>query len=328
LLDSSYGNPCSSSLFSTLPADQMGCIRLRILGLFNADPQVYDVVFVQNIQAAVEIIGHSLQEMTGKQKGPQWLGYYAGMYSNIACLTESRPRTKCFGDEHEVQTWIRKGKFRQRRGLFAYPGQTTPGARVLPLEWYVGAITIQFSQGSVYVMVDASALCCTGGLDFSYHYALPDFVTVTLDRIFGYPDLSALLIRRAAIRQIWGHGVAAGPIHKALEGASLPTHKLLALDCAITVLYRLYGTEPMSTISQHTTSLIKTLYSRMSSARHRNGQLVCEFYDNHMGTVGDASTHGATIVFNILAIDGTMVDPDSVLAFARQRHIYLGSADV
>lgn len=122
----------------------MGCIRLRILGLFNADPQVYDVVFVQNIQAAVEIIGHSLQEMTGKQKGPQWLGYYAGMYSNIACLTESRPRTKCFGDEHEVQTWIRKGKFRQRRGLFAYPGQTTPGARVLPLEWYVGAITIQF----------------------------------------------------------------------------------------------------------------------------------------------------------------------------------------
>lgn len=112
--------------------------------------------------------------------------------------------------------------------------------------------------------MDAASLAGTTALDLSNPDISPDFVTISFHKIFGLPNLGALLVqkRHSALlkrRRYFGGGtvemVTTNPhawhaskqdhIHEVLEDGTLPFHSIVALGHAMDVHEELFGPDPM-----------------------------------------------------------------------------------
>lgn len=97
-------------------------------------------------------------------------------------------------------------------GLFAYPGQSNMTGRRLPLSWAGRARHSRHLQNT-YTLLDAAALAMTAPMASVFRDAdtAPDFTCLSLYKIFGFPDLGALVIRKQsghvlALRRYFGGG--------------------------------------------------------------------------------------------------------------------------
>ncbi len=262
----------------------------------------------------------------------------------------------CFRNDAEVEQWL-GGTSSQNEGvklgLFAYPGQSNMTGRRLPLSW-PGMLrkSNHISHQDTYSLLDAAALATSYPLNkvFSDPETAPDFTSLSFYKIFGYPDLGALIVRKASGRILqWGRRYFGGgtvdavtvlgkkpffknreTLHESLEDGTLPFHNIIALNAAIDTHERIYGPDPMAKISRHTSFLGKMLYVKMSSLMHPNGVSVCKIYTNPAeSTYGDSTTQGATVAFNVVAADGSFVPYTSVVeTFADERKIYVRSGQL
>lgn len=163
----------------------------------------------------------------------------------------------CFTNDEEVEDWLDGSQSPNPDshndvglpGLFAYPGQSNMTGRRLPLHW-PGQLRKSsiLSHQNTYSLLDAAALATTTGLDFSDPDAAPDFTTVSFYKIFGFPDLGGLLVRKASghilqWRKYFGGGTVNSltvfheqtvqrkdsSIHDNLEDGTLPFRKTASL---------------------------------------------------------------------------------------------------
>jgi selenocysteine lyase/cysteine desulfurase len=208
--------------------------------------------------------------------------------------------------------------------------------------------------------MDAAALAMTSGLEgvFADPEAAPDFVCVSFYKVFGFPDLGGLVVRKEsghilALRKYFGGGTVsivsavggawhlskgldAGPaatagdehgvaLHEGLEDGTLPFHSILALGEAIDVHAELYGS--MENISTHTTALMRRMYVGMRGLRYDNGQPLCKIYEGEAEeeAFGDARLHGATVAFNVFRADGGYETYATVERLANDRGVYVRS---
>jgi selenocysteine lyase/cysteine desulfurase len=195
---------------------------------------------------------------------------------------------------------------------------------------------------------------------FSDPDAAPDFVCVSFYKIFGFPDLGALVVRREsghilALRKYFGGGTVsmvstmsgawhlskalesaagtgtgvgegeASALHEGLEDGTLPFHSIVALGEALNVHVELYGS--MENVSAHTTALVGRLYQGMRRLRYPNGQRLCRIYGGEDGRTefGDATCQGATISFNVFRADGGYESYAVVEKLANERGVYVRS---
>jgi molybdenum cofactor sulfurtransferase len=229
-------------------------------------------------------------------------------------------------------------------GLFAYPGQSNMTGRRLPLSWTskLRQSSLAYHQDS-YSLLDAAALATTAELDFSDPESAPDFTAVSFYKIFGFPDLGGLIVRKKSghilsWRKYFGGGTVHmltvlheatvqrkdTTIHEGLEDGTLPFHSILALGCAIDDHRRLYGS--MKIVSQHTSILMQHLYAGLSRLSYPDGRPLCKIYhDTARGEnpYADPKTQGATIAFSVLQADGTYIGHSVVERLANDKGIYL-----
>ncbi|KAI0150341.1 pyridoxal phosphate-dependent transferase [Xylariaceae sp. FL1272] len=160
----------------------------------------------------------------------------------------------------------------------------------------------------------------------------PDFVAFSLYKIFGFPDIGALVVRRQSghiltLRKYFGGGTVSmvttfgAPWHRS-KGLQSPR---LALGESIDVHRRLYGS--MRSVSNHCSYLIETLHAGMSRLCHSNYQPVCYIYSENKD-FGDPDRQGSTIAFNILQSDGSYVPYSEVERMANNANIYIRSGGV
>ena len=113
-------------------------------------------------------------------------------------------------------------------------------------------------------------------------------------KIFGYPDLGAIIVRRDAghvllQRRYFGGGTRAAitansfhaprkELHEALEDGTLPFHTILALDASLNNFTRLFGSH--LNVSRHAALVSRLTHTLLSSLRHHNGQRVCQLYSS------------------------------------------------
>lgn len=193
-------------------------------------------------------------------------------------------------------------------------------------------------------MLDAAALASTTALDLSNPLTAPDFVALSFYKIFGFPNIGALIVRKdsahvlqdrryfgggtvdmiIAVNDTW-HAKKDTSIHDRLEDGTLPFHSIFALDHAIDVHERLYGPNPMKFISHHTAQLGKQLYDGLAGLRHANGAPLCRIYKDPNAIYGDPTMQGATVAFNVMRASGEMVGYADVEAAADDRRIYVRS---
>jgi len=361
-----YGNPHSANEPAKISGDMVDDIRERTLRFFGADPEHYDLVFVANATAGIKLVADAFRDLAEKTKtGTFWYGYHKDAHTSLVGVRElTNGDHQCFETDEDVTLWLEdpaNTRLVNRRnltglGLLAYPGQSNLNGRRLPLKWLRQLRESQALQNT-YSLLDAAALAMTSPLDhiFADPHAAPDFTCVSLYKIFGFPDLGALIVRKdsghiLALRKYFGGGTVhmvgtigsawhrskalepsgdggqeggSHALHEGLEDGTLPFHSILALGEAIEVHRRLYGS--MANISRHTTGLVRALHAGMARLRHPNGQPVCHVYCDDDDAFGDPTRQGATIAFNVFRQDGTYVPYSTVEGMANERRIYIRS---
>lgn len=347
-----FGNPHSESKSSRLSTLRVEETRLRALKFFNASPDEFDLVFVQNATAAIKLVSEILQSYS-KEEGGFWYGYHGDSHTSLVGIREvARAGYTCFDRDEDVEEWI--GNFRKEKAdgaekrrptrLFAYPGQSNMTGRRLPVSWPGKVRKCTASQPrNTFTLLDAAALASTAELDLRNPDAAPDFTALSFYKIFGFPDLGALIVRRSlgsvlrrkyfgggtvemVVNGVQWHSLHSGHPHEFLEDGTLPFHNIVALDHAISAHERLYVSQKL--VSRHTARLVGYLYASMASLRHANGSPVCVIYKDPKATYGDASSTGPTIAFNIRYADGTWVKLDDLEALAEKNGIHLRTGGV
>ncbi|KAK4239717.1 pyridoxal phosphate-dependent transferase [Achaetomium macrosporum] len=380
LLANLYGNPHSANQPAQLSGDVVDAVRLQALRFLGADPRHFDLVFTANATAAIKLVADAFRDLGEQTRaGRFWYGYHADAHTSLVGVRElTRGHHTVFEGDGEVEAWLDGddgggGKVAVERervsslGLFAYPGQSNLTGRRLPLEW-AGKLRRRRGGGmrDTYSLLDAAALAmtCPMARVFADPEAAPDFVCVSFYKIFGFPDLGGLVVRREsghilALRKYFGGGtvsmvsaiggawhlskglensrggtgdgedqMSGGALHEGLEDGTLPFHSILALGEAIDVHAELYGS--MENISAHTTALARRLYEGMRRLRYRNGQPLCMVYEAGDGTTGygNARRQGATVAFNVFRADGGYESYATVERLANERGVYVRSGGI
>ncbi|KAF2265660.1 PLP-dependent transferase [Lojkania enalia] len=319
LISNLYGNPHSASNASQLTTRRIEDIRLRLLEMFNADPEEFDVVFVANATAGIKLVMDAFRD----NKGGFWYGYHRDAHTSVIGMREAAARHQCFTSDAEVEQWIDQPITEPSSlRLFAYPAQSNMNGRRLPLCWPRRIRSAK--RDAVYTLLDAAALVSTSPLDLGDAGTAPDFIVLSLYKIFGFPDLGALIIRRASSsvfdrRQYFGggtvemvvclkeqwHAKKSESLHERLEDGTLPIHSIMALDFAMKVHHELFGSPEK--ISRHTTFLAARLYKDLSSLQHGNREYVCQMYKDPASRYGDSTTQGPIVAFNVRNPNGGWV---------------------
>ncbi|KAJ4173895.1 hypothetical protein NW754_012886 [Fusarium falciforme] len=365
MISNLWGNPHSENLPAKLSGEMVDNIRAKTLDFLGADPDHFDLVFVANATAAIKLVADGFRDLGEKTPTKSfWYGYHREAHTSIIGVRElTSGDYHCFEDDESVDKWldypsnpeVRKSK-PTGLGLFAYPGQSNLSGRRLPKGW-LRRIRENPQLRNTYTLFDAAALAMTTSLGslFSDPSDAPDFTCLSFYKIFGFPDLGALVVRRASghvlnLRRYFGGGTVAQlfplngdtrvakkvpglgdqydmwNIHDGLEDGTLPFHSILALGLAIDTHIRLYGS--MDAISRHCCYLARSLYKSLVALRYPNGAPVVEIYVDDPCAYGDPSRQGATFAFNIMRQDGTYVPWTDVEKLANDAGVYIRAGGV
>jgi len=345
LLTNLYGNPHSSSSSSQLSTRNIEDIRHDALRFFNADPAHFDLVFVANATAGIKLVMEAFRE---EEQG-FWYGYHKDAHTSLVGVREAaKGGNKCFENDEEVEQWLEQGKLEQeelgstagRTELFAYPAQSNMNGRRLPLNWCGRVRSSSSSIRRRYTLLDAAGLVSTSPLDLSDIESAPDFIVLSFYKIFGFPDLGALIVRKESadilrrrayfgggtvdmvvcLKEQW-HAKKADSIHEALEDGTLPIHSIMALRHAMAVHKDLYGS--MQNISRHLANLSESLYDGLAALRHGNDITVCETYLDEASDYRDTELQGPIIAFNIRNAQSGYFSTTEVEKLANIRNIQL-----
>ena len=341
-----------------LSTERIENARSQALQFFNADPERFDLVFVPNATAAIKMVAEGMRAFSDASDQPFSYLYHSDAHTSLVGVRElANGGVHCFTSDDQVNAWIddgmpsfatpgQKHPSVTNVQLFAYPAQSNMNGRRLPLDWgsKIKSIMDQ-SHTRVYTLLDAAAFVATAPLNLGDCKVAPDFVALSFYKIFGQPDLGALLVRKDAghvlrSRRYFGggtvdmvingqqpwHAIKETSLHEALEDGTPAFHNMVALGIAFDVHEKLFGS--MENVSQHTSSLAKDLYQRMSSLAHANGKAVCQLHKGVKATYGDSRSQGPTIAFNIQNSSGAWIGKSDFEALAVVNNIQLRTGGV
>ena len=334
-------NPHSDASKPSFSAMMVEETRQKVLRFFNADPEHFDVVFTANATGAVKLI---MECFAGHEQGFDYL-YHYNAHTSLVGVREQAKNSRCLATAEEMEYWLDGGQILPETGpvgrpvLFAYPAQSNMNGERLPLSWSA-RIRGSAHHQSTYVLLDAAALVSTSPLDLSNHATAPDFVAASFYKIFGFPDLGALIVRKASAavlrhRKYFGGGTTEmigcigmpwverkeSSVHARLEDGTIAIRSILALSCAIDTHTNLFG--GLAEVSRHTAWLAERLYHRLAGLEHANGRPVCHIYKAPASKYGDSSSQGATLTFNIRKSDGCWQSGFDVGAMLRENGIHV-----
>lgn len=346
------GNPHSASPASQLATRRIEDTRLRALQFFNADPAEFDLVFVANATAGIKLVVEALRAASD---GFDYV-YHQASHTSLVGVREEAHNSFCVSDQ-QVEAWLdghapfRPDEQRSSALLFAYPGQSNMDGARYPLDWSHRLRNIDRpSEGPLLTLLDAAALAATSPLDLAESDTAPDFTVVSFSKIFGFPDLGGLIVRRQAesvfarrkyfgggtvetvvcYKEQW-HAPKCDRLHERLEDGTLPVHSIMALDSAIAVHRQLFGS--ISRVASHVSCLTARLYAGLQELRHCNGDRVCELYSAGPGAFLPGGTHhpsgsatGSIVAFNMRNQAGAWISLAEVekLASLKGFHVRTG----
>ncbi|KAH7171203.1 pyridoxal phosphate-dependent transferase [Dactylonectria macrodidyma] len=340
-----FGNPHSASLSSQLSTSRIEDTRMNLLSFLGADPIEYDLVFVPNATAGVKLV---VDAMRSQPKG--WLyAYHQACHTSIVGAREEALHSLCLNDD-TVEAWIDGvdpfkdcPQPRAPTTLFSYSAQSHMDGKRYPLSWSANLKENNSNSDSrIFTLLDASSFSATSRLTLDQPNISPDFIVLSLYKIFGFPDLGALIVRRSAepifdSRKYFGGGtvdmVVCGKeqwhapkshfLHERLEDGTLPFHSIVALDIAMGVHRKLFGS--MDQVTSHTSYLTQRMLRGLHHLRHANGAPVCTIYTGSSSDPESLGT-GPAVSFNIKNSMGawTSLTEFEKLANLKMMHIRTG----
>ncbi|CAG8980934.1 hypothetical protein HYALB_00003793 [Hymenoscyphus albidus] len=340
MMSNLYGNPHSASPSSQLSTSRIEDTRLKVLQYFRADPEHFHVVFVANATAGIKLVMEALRALDG---GFSYT-YHMDSHTSLVGVREGAIASYCL-DDGEVENWLSGNANNESAPvatrLFAYPAQSNLDGRRLPLSWAQRVKSLcSPTKSTIYTLLDASALVSTAQLDLNDIDKAPDFTVLSFYKIFGFPDLGALVVRKdsgailqkrkyfgggtvdvvLSVKEQW-HALKGQSLHESLEDGTLPFHSIMALSSAIDVHADLYGS--MDRIAKHTSFLAQKLYTGLKALKHANSLPVCVVYSK--GDAFEENMQGPVVAFNIQNSQGAWVSNVEFERLASIRNFHIRS---
>ena len=335
-----YGNPHSASQSSQLTTNRIEDTRLKVLRFFKADPKDFDIIFVANATAGIKLV----MDAFGSRSGGFAYGYHMESHTSIVGVREKAVSSCCLDDE-DTESWLSGCRplvddATPTLNLFAYPAQSNLDGRRLPPSWPRRVRDVVANESTTYTLLDASAFVSTSPLDLSDASSAPDFIVLSFYKIFGFPDLGALIVRKESgsvlrERKYFGggtvdvvlcgkeqwHAPKCQSFHDSLEDGTLPFHNILAVNSAIDSHQKLYGS--MDKIASHTAYLAQKLFLGLNSLRHANAEPVCVMYSQSSQSKATQSLQGPVVAFNLRNSQGAWVSNIEFEKLASVRNIHI-----
>jgi selenocysteine lyase/cysteine desulfurase len=323
-----FGNPHSANPSSVAMTDHLERTRRSILHYFNAGED-YTVVFNLNASGALKLVGESFTFNAGSRflatfdnhnsvNGIREFASAKGATVAYAPLTTPALRL----NKPELEALLNQAA-PQQENLFAYPAQSNFSGVKHPLDLIATAQSRHWS-----VLLDAAAFVPSNPLDLSA--VMPDFVTISFYKMFGYPTgVGALLARRSALSKLkrpWfaGGTVNFASVHRqahvlsaneaAFEDGTLNYLSIPAVEIGLRHLESI----GIGTIHKRVTCLSGWLLEELLTLRHSNGRAMVRIY-------GPATMHdrGGTITLNLYDPQGHLLDYRRVEELAGEERISL-----
>ena len=335
-----FGNPHSGSPSSQLSSTRIDDTRVQVLRFLNADPELFDVVFVANATAAIKLVAEAFRD----QAGGFWYSYHVDSHTSLVGVRElAELGSQCLVNDDDVNEWLaalmQPSDTPRSCTLFGYTGQSNLSGYRPPLDWCSKLYKLRkLNDEHIYSLYDAAARLSTASMDFSDPLNTPDFTALSFYKIFGLPDLGALIVRKECShifheRKFFGGGTVdmiislgaqwheskQSSLHSRLEDGTVPFHSIIALGLALSTHSRLFGS--MNNISIHTSFLARRVHRRLSSMRHSTGVWLCQFYGPAAPDFG--GSQGPTMAFNLRDARGNWIGKSEVEKLAAIRGIQL-----
>jgi selenocysteine lyase/cysteine desulfurase len=307
------GNPHSMNGASLASSALLAEARAMLRRFFNAAD--YDVCFTQNASGAIRLVAESFPFARGST-----LLLSADNHNSMNGVREFARRA---GADVRYLPLDRELRLCGRElgngpGLFAYPAQSNFSGVKHPLGLVRRAHACGYS-----VLLDAAAFVPSSTLDLQA--VRPDFVAVSLYKMFGYPTgIGALLARPGALmslRRPWFAGgtveyaTVDGMTHRLRDGAeAFEDGTVNYLDVgAIPAGLRWVDSIGVDRIGAHACALAARLSGGMRALRHRNGDPMVVLYGP-----ADLVDRGPVVSFNVLDDRGEAVAYEYVESLARE----------
>lgn len=317
LMQSVLGNPHSNNPSSSCSSTQIRTAKNDVLNFFEADANIYEVIFTANATAAIKLVAESFAFQAGSRllltadnhnsiNGIR--EYAAGKNAAIEYLALN-PDLSLFKLEDKLNA-NDPIKF---PSLFAYPAQSNFSGIQYSLDLVHKAQSLGYQ-----VLLDAAAFAPSNRLSLSDYPA--DFVCISFYKMFGYPTgIGALIARKSRLNKLnrpWFSGGTVeyastqhhmhqlSPGAAAYEDGTLNFASAQAVSHGLNFLNRIGIDE----IKQHCSQLGERLINHMSKLRHTNGSPLIRFYG------GSQLDYGNARAFNILNNQGELVSYEDIEA--------------
>lgn len=319
-----FGNPHSMHRASRLSTDAIEGARARVLQFLDGDPAEYVVCWTANTSAAVRLVAESFSFGSTST-----LVLTQDNHNSVNGIREyaSRRRTRIISVALDRELRLARPRAvlasRRQRGpsLFAFPAQSNFSGVKHPLSLIAEAQRLGYR-----VLLDAAAFAPANPM--SLREVRPDFVTLSMYKLFGFPaGVGALVARRDALAELERPWFAGGTvdwvstIHRAhrlrdgVEGFEDGTPNFSGI-AALAPAFDFIESIGIGAISAHVGGLTAVALQLLRSRRHANGKSVFQVY-------GPTSTmrRGGTIAFNVRNSSGAVVDYEEVERFAAARDV-------
>lgn len=283
LRENVFGNPHSHNPTSLAMTERVERARRHVLEFFNAPPDEYVVIFTPNASGALKLVGESYPfapdgrfalstDDHNSVNGIREFARARGAAVDYVPLT--RPDLRL--DLAALGTILQRAN-PAAHNLFAFPAQSNYSGVKHPL-----ALIAQAREAGWDVLLDSAAFAPTNRLDLGRW--LPDFVTFSFYKMFGYPTgVGALLARRETLAKLIRPWFAGGTIkiasvsamgHYFADGEAAfedGTVNYLTIP-AVEIGLRHLEAIGMDTISTRVSCLTGWLLDRLTALRHSNGR--------------------------------------------------------
>lgn len=312
-------NPHSLSSASRDTASLVEETRYKILSIFHADPAEYDIVFSLNATHAIKIAASLIQDAAENS-----FNYYYNIncHTSLIGLRTLAAKYATFDDISSFEPVEDKDGNHPALNFVSWTGQSNFNGQKFPLGW---CKEFRRRLDHCYTLYDASALSTSDPPDLSDANSSPDFVVMSFYKIFGMPDIGALILRRSTAKQLvekrryFGGGTIdaltieepfcrrSKQLHQSLEDGTIPVHAILELSVAIDSHYQIFGS--FNSIRLHTDEIRKYAICKLKQLKYGNtGRRMLQIYD------WPGAKHGPIIAFSLLSPAG---DPIGYYGFGK-----------
>jgi len=320
-----YGNPHSENLTSKLSTKKIEEARLSVLKFFNADPEIYSVIWTPNATGAIKLVGENYPFDEDSR-----LLLTSDVHNSCnGCkryAEKKRSKIRYIPLDKELRLYNTKAYLNRKligNNLFMFPAQCNLSGVKHPL-----SLIDYASRRGWDVFLDASCYIPTSYLDLAIYK--PDYVSVSFYKIFGYPTgVGALIAKKTSLEKLdrvyFGGGtvgavslkgdlVFRAPNPAGLEDGTVNFLNILAVPIGLKFISNI----GYDIISKRVYFLIDYIFKRMMTYKHQNGVMLVKIYGPL--TMED---RGGIIAFNLRDKNGVLIKHIKVLEEANKYNISL-----